>query len=51
MKKTIAVIPAYNEEDTIKKVLNSLQKYVDKIIVVNDFSKDKTADISKKNSI
>ena len=49
MKKTIAVIPAYNEEDTIKKVLNSLQKYVDKIIVVNDFSKDKTADISKKN--
>ncbi|KAA3607018.1 MAG: glycosyltransferase family 2 protein [Calditrichaeota bacterium] len=41
--KTIAVvIPAYNEEKLILKTLLSIPEYVDKIIVVNDNSKDRT---------
>lgn len=48
MKKIIAIIPAYNEETTIKKVILSLQKFVNIIIVVNDCSKDQTAEIAKK---
>ena len=36
MKKIIAIIPAYNEETTIKKVILSLQKFVNTIIVVDD---------------
>ena len=40
MRKIVAIIPAYNEETTIKNVILSLQKYVNKIIVVNDCSID-----------
>ncbi|MFH0853897.1 MAG: glycosyltransferase family 2 protein [bacterium] len=38
----IAVIPAYNEEKTIKKVVSEVKPYVDEIIVVDDGSKDDT---------
>ena len=44
--KTIAVvIPAYNEETQIREVIESMPDFVDKIVIVNDCSKDKTADI------
>lgn len=51
--KTIITIPAYNEEKTIGKVVNEIKrdipkKYYDKIIVVNDGSKDNTAKEAKK---
>jgi len=47
--KTIAcVIPAYNEEDQIGYVLNNLPDYIDKVIVVNDGSKDNTEKIVKE---
>lgn len=42
----ITVIPAYNEEKTIGSVLGEVQKYVDKIIVVDDGSMDKTAEVA-----
>jgi len=45
--KKIAVIPAYNEEKNISDVIKETKKYVDKIIVVDDGSKDKTYDIAK----
>lgn len=45
--KTIAVIPAYNEETTIGNVLNHVKPYVDKIIVVDDGSKDNTFQAAK----
>jgi len=48
--KTIAVIPAYNEEKTIADVIKNLKKYVDEIIVVDDASSDKTYEIAKLNS-
>ena len=41
-----AVIPAFNEEQTIGHVILSLFQYVDKIVVVNDSSSDDTDTIS-----
>ena len=46
--KTIAVvIKAYNEEKQIRMVIESLPGFVDRIVVVNDGSKDDTAEIVK----
>lgn len=39
------VIPAYNEEALIERTLRSMPGYVDCIVVVDDFSQDRTADI------
>lgn len=42
--KSIAVIiPAYNEERTIAEVINAIPDFVDKTVVVDDCSTDKTA--------
>ena len=38
-------IPAYNEEDHIEDTIKTLPDFVDKIYVVDDGSKDKTAEI------
>lgn len=44
--KTIAVVvPAYNEEKQIEMVLSTMPDFVDRIVVVNDKSKDKTAEV------
>ena len=41
--KTVAVVvPAYNEESQIGLVIEAMPDFVDRIIVVNDFSTDKT---------
>ena len=48
MVKVIAIIPALNEEEKIEKVLKETKKHVDKIVLVNDGSKDNTAKIAKK---
>ncbi len=46
MNKSVAVIvPAYNEEVLIEKTINSIPDIVEKIIVVNDCSTDKTREI------
>ncbi len=46
MNKTIAVVvPAYNEEKQIRRVIETMPDFVDRIIIVNDFSNDKTTDI------
>ena len=42
------VIPAYNEESQIEKVVQNMPDFVDKIIVINDGSTDKTSDVVKK---
>jgi glycosyltransferase involved in cell wall biosynthesis len=44
-KKIAVVVPAYNEESQIGLVLDSMPAFVDRIIVVNDASTDRTADI------
>ena len=51
MEKLYIVIPAYNEQDTIKKVIDDWYPVVDriggesKLVIVNDGSKDRTAEI------
>ena len=52
--KIVVAIPAYNEEKTIGLVIEEIKKVLDKkytyeIIIVNDGSSDKTAEIAKKN--
>ncbi len=47
--KTIAVVvPAYNEEKQIGNVIETMPGFVDRIIIVNDCSTDKTAEVVKK---
>ncbi len=48
-KKIIAVVvPAYNEEKQIGRVIESMPDFVDRIVVVNDNSIDKTAKVVEK---
>lgn len=49
--KTLIIIPAYNEQENIEKVVNNLiQNYPEyDYVVVNDGSKDKTAEICRRN--
>ncbi|MBN2681883.1 MAG: glycosyltransferase family 2 protein [Bacteroidales bacterium] len=47
--KTVAVVvPAYNEEKQIGMVIETMPDFVDRIIIVNDFSKDNTKDVVAK---
>lgn len=45
--KVVAVIPAYNESKTIAEVLSHTRRFVDGIIVVDDGSTDRTAEIAR----
>lgn len=46
--KTIAVVvPCYNEETQVLEVIDTMPSFVDRIIIVNDASKDKTLEILK----
>ena len=40
-----AVVPCYNEETQIGKVIESMPSFVTKIVIVNDKSKDKTSEV------
>lgn len=45
--KVIAIIPAYNEASVIGGVVLSALKYVDEVVVVNDGSTDRTAEVAR----
>ena len=47
--QTVIIIPAYNEEKTINKVISKGSKFAD-VIVVNDSSSDNTRNISEKTA-
>ncbi len=45
-KTVCVVVPAYNEEALIGKVLETMPDYVDKVVVVDDKSTDRTVEIA-----
>lgn len=49
--KIAAVIPAYNVQDTVKKVVEGMRDLVDEVIVVNDASRDETYEILKSLNV
>jgi glycosyltransferase involved in cell wall biosynthesis len=46
--KTIALIPAYNEQDTIADVIHQTKRFVDKVLVINDGSIDFTKQVAEQ---
>lgn len=48
MAKVCAVIPAFNEERTIAKVVRGVRKYVDEVFVIDDSSDDRTVEMAKE---
>ena len=48
MSKVSVLILAYNEEDRIADCINSVKSFADEIIVIDDFSTDRTAEISER---
>ncbi|MBU1306363.1 MAG: glycosyltransferase family 2 protein [Alphaproteobacteria bacterium] len=43
------VVPAYNEETQIDRVIDTMPDYVDHIVIVNDKSKDRTSEVVRSN--
>ena len=50
MKELLIIIPALNEEKTIKKIIQKTKIFGD-VLVVNDGSIDETKKIAKKNGV
>lgn len=46
MTRIVAIIPAYNEEDALADVIAKTSQYVDEVIIVNDGSSDRTAEVA-----
>ncbi len=47
-KRTLALIPCYNEESTIGSIVLKTKRYVNTVLVVDDGSKDDTPNIAKQ---
>jgi dolichol-phosphate mannosyltransferase len=47
-KKIIVVVPAYNVQNQIGSTVSGILGYVDHIVVVDDYGKDKTSEIVKQ---
>ncbi len=47
MGLTIAAMPAYNEERSVARMVQGCKKYVDRVVVVDDGSSDRTAEIAE----
>ncbi|KXA96080.1 hypothetical protein AKJ37_06070 [candidate division MSBL1 archaeon SCGC-AAA259I09] len=46
--RTVAVIPAYNEESRIGGVIEEVKDFVDRVIVVDDGSGDRTGEVAEE---
>jgi len=46
-KRSLAIIPCYNEETTIKTVVKNTKKHVDEVLVIDDGSKDNTSKFAR----
>lgn len=53
MRKVAAIVPAYNEEDTLKEVLTTLKKTrrVNQVLVISDGSMDNTAEVARESRV
>ena len=53
MSKSLVIIPAYNEDMNIEKVLNELKNDFSEtdVLVINDCSKDKTKEVVERNNV
>ncbi|MDD5626185.1 MAG: glycosyltransferase family 2 protein [Patescibacteria group bacterium] len=49
--KIVVVIPAYNEEKNIEKVINEVKPLVNELVIVDDGSSDKTFELAKKQGV
>jgi len=47
--KICAVIPAYNEEETVGLIIKTTKKYIDDVFVINNGSTDRTASVASKH--
>ncbi|MFB6224509.1 MAG: glycosyltransferase family 2 protein [Haloarcula sp.] len=47
--RTVAVIPAYNESNTIGPVIDGTSQHVDEVVVVDDGSTDDTAAVAREH--
>jgi glycosyltransferase involved in cell wall biosynthesis len=47
-KKVVVIIPAFNEEESIPKVIKDIPSFIDEIIVANNGSTDNTAGVAAK---
>jgi glycosyltransferase involved in cell wall biosynthesis len=47
-KSICVVIPAFNESTQIGKVIDSMPRFVDKIVIVDDLSKDNTIEVVER---
>jgi glycosyltransferase involved in cell wall biosynthesis len=45
--RVCAIIPAYNEERTIGDLVGNVTRYVDRVVVINDGSNDRTEEEAK----
>lgn len=51
-KKVVVIMPAYNAEKTLEKTYNEIYRnFVDEVILVDDFSSDKTKEVAKELDI
>jgi len=49
-RKICVVVPAYNEESQISRVIETMPAIIDKIIIINDCSKDHTSEVVRSHS-
>ncbi len=47
--KVSVVIPAYNEEDSLGYVIDDFRPHVDEVLVVNNASRDRTAEVARQH--
>jgi hypothetical protein len=46
----VAIIPVYNESDSLEEVIQETKPYVDKVIIINDASRDATEAVASKHA-